>query len=142
VARGAAPPALDAVDELIGALLAGDRAAVDRQSAANAEVLAAAQQRRPSLVVTAADGGDPDAVALTVEVGFDVDALGRADIPVEQPWQTALHTAVSNGDVAMATRLLSLGADRDIRDARFDATPLGWAEYGEHTELIEVLRTG
>jgi ankyrin repeat protein len=142
VAHGAIPPSLDRVDEFIGALLAGDRSAVEQMVSTDADLLSGARQRRPSLAVTAADAGNPEAVALVVETGFDVDALGRADMPVEQPWQTALHTAVGNGDLATARLLLALGADPEVRDGRFDATPLGWAEYGDHQALIELLRRG
>jgi ankyrin repeat protein len=140
VAHGAAPPALDPVDALIGALLAGDRAEVEQMTGSDDDVLDRARLRRPALIVTAAEGGNASAVQLVVEMGFDIDALGRADIPVEQPWQTALHTAVSNGDLAMTRLLLALGADPEIRDGRFDATALGWAEYGDHSALIELLR--
>jgi ankyrin repeat protein len=141
VAHGAVPPSLDRVDEFIGALLAGDRSGVAQMVAADADLVAGARQRRPSLAVTAADAGNPAAVTLVVEMGFDIDALGRADTPVEQPWQTALHTAVGNGDLATAQLLLALGADPEVQDGRFDATPLGWAEYGDHQALIELLRT-
>ena len=80
-------------------------------------------------MVWAAATDRPAAVALLAELGFDVNAKGRGDVPVEEPWETALHQAVARGDRAMAELLLSLGADTDVHDARFDATPLGWARY-------------
>jgi hypothetical protein len=31
------------------------------------------------------------------------------------------------------------GASRDIRDARYDSTPEGWAREGGHAELAKLL---
>jgi ankyrin repeat protein len=67
-----------------------------------------------------------DAVDLLVGAGFDVNALGRSDLSLEQKWQTALHTAVERDNADLARRLLVLGADPDMRDRRFDGTPLDW----------------
>ena len=33
------------------------------------------------------------------------------------------------GNVELTRRLLDLGADPDLRDRRFDATPLDWARH-------------
>ena len=41
---------------------------------------------------------------------------------------TALHAAAWKGDLRMARLLVEAGADRSIRDARHDGTPLDWAE--------------
>ena len=135
VALGADPPQLEGADALVAAILAGDRPGVDD----HLDSVEDAKARRPGLIVWAAARRRPDAVALAAELGFDVDALARGDVPMDQPWQTALHTAVSDGDVEMARLLLSLGADPTIRDARFDSTPLGWAEYLDKPELVELL---
>jgi ankyrin repeat protein len=133
---GAAPARLDAVDEFVAAALCGDTAAV---SAAPDEVVSGARARRPALIVWAAAQGRIEAVELIAAAGFDVNALGRSDLPVEQPWQTALHTAVERGNAELARRLLALGADRDARDARFNGTPLDWAQYFGNSELVAML---
>ena len=89
--------------------------------------------------MTAAAAGRPDVVRLLVDLGFDVNALGRGDAPVDGRWETALHQAASEGDVALATLLLERGADPNIHDARFDATPLGWAHHFEQAALVALL---
>ena len=86
----------------------------------------------------AAAGGSPAAVEFLVELGFDVNARGRTDVPSDQPWQTALHKAAEDGNLELARTLL-LGADPNVRDQRFDSTPLGWARYFGLRELIELL---
>jgi ankyrin repeat protein len=91
------------------------------------------------LVTWAAACGRPGAVEFLVELGFDVNAKGRTDVPSDQPWQTALHKAAESGDIELARTLLRLGADPDIRDERFDSTPLGWARYFGQEQLAELL---
>jgi len=135
VARGAAPPRADGVDGLVAAILAGDREAVERLRPSVAD----ARRERPALVVWAAARRNLAAIELLVELGFDVNARGRTDIPMEQAWETALHEAAGRGDVEMARLLLRLGADPDVHDARFDATPLGWAEHFGQPEMVELL---
>jgi len=76
---------------------------------------------------------------LLVALGFDIDAKGRTDIQSNQPWQTALHAAAEAGDAELTRTLLRLGADPDIRDQRFDATPLGWAHHLGRPELVALL---
>jgi ankyrin repeat protein len=90
------------------------------------------------VVWAAASGGAP-AVELLVSLGFDVNAKGRSDIPSNQPWQTALHKAVEDADIDLARSLLCLGADPDINDQRFNATPLDWAHHLGRPQLIDLL---
>jgi ankyrin repeat protein len=47
--------------------------------------------------------------------------------------------AAEDGNLELARTLLRLGADPDIRDHRFDSTPLGWARYFGQQPLIELL---
>lgn len=133
---GAAEPTLDAVDMFVGAVLAGDRSMVDSTPA---EVVADAVRRRPGLVVWAASQGRVDAVELAAAAGFSVNAYGRLDAPVEGEWQTALHAAADRGDVALARRLLALGADVRLRDRHRRATPLDWAREEGRSELVDLL---
>ena len=58
---------------------------------------------------------------------------------MEQAWETALHEAAGSGDVELARLLLDLGADPNIEDARFHATPLGWAEHFGHAAMVDLL---
>ncbi|MEN3360852.1 MAG: hypothetical protein V7637_4834 [Mycobacteriales bacterium] len=130
---------LTPADGLIAAALAADRAAVDAILAAAPDAAEAARAQRPGLVVWAAATGRTGAVALLADLGFDINAMSRGDVPVEQPWQTALHEAAGDGNVELARLLLDLGADPDRRDARFDATPLGWAGHLGQPALVDLL---
>ncbi len=131
-ALGADQPHLPPIEAFVADALAGDAVAV---RAASPEVVAGARKARPGLIAWAAGQGRVAAVELLVAAGFDVNARGRGDVPVEQRWQTGLHTAVERGDASMVRALLSLGADPSRRDKRFDATPLDWAHHLERPEM-------
>jgi ankyrin repeat protein len=89
--------------------------------------------------VWAAARGRADAVALLAELGFDVNARGRGDVPVESTWETALHHAAGDGNVELVRLLISLGADVSARDERFNATPQDWALHFDQQETAELL---
>jgi ankyrin repeat protein len=133
---GARDPVLSPVDIFIEAALAGDAAAV---AATLPETVAAARRQRPAAIVWAAGLSRLPAVELLAAAGFDVNAMGRSDVPVETRWHTALHAAVEADDLPLAQRLLELGADRDIRDKRFHATPSEWAAHLGRESLRHLL---
>ena len=139
VEHGAPAPDLAPPDAFVAAALAADR---ERMGLLLADYPALADQlreERPALIAWAAACGSPAAVEFLAELGFDVNARGRTDVPSDQPWQTALHKAAEDGNLELARTLLRLGADPNIRDQRFDSTPLGWARYFGRPALIELL---
>ena len=133
------PDPLADEDAFVAAVLAVDRRSLDQLQREHSSLAAEVRVTRPGLVVWAAATGSRGAVELLVELGFDVNAMGRADVPSNQPWQTALHRAADDGDLELARTLLLLGADPDIKDARFGGTPLGWARYFDRQPIIELL---
>ena len=52
---------------------------------------------------------------------------------------TGLHYAALNGQRAMVEFLLQQGADRDVKDSKVGSIAAGWAEYGGHPELRDLL---
>ena len=135
VELGASAPDLDGPDALTAAALIADIEAVERLG----EFAGAARARRPSLIVWAAQKGNAAAVDALIDLGFDINALGRSDLPLDDPWQTALHVAAGDGDVALVRHLLARGADPSIRDARFNSTPLDWARHSGQNAAAAVL---
>jgi hypothetical protein len=124
-ARGARDPMI----VCLCAATAGDR---DRVAAFDAALVARARSEYPAQVSRAADRGLGDGVALLIEIGFDVNAFG---------WRaTALHEAAWRGDLPMIEVLLAHGADPNLRDSMYNATPAGWAQEARNTEAMERLR--
>jgi ankyrin repeat protein len=139
VAHGAPPLDLPPADAFVAAALAADRPRPGRLLADHPGLAGELRAARPALITWAAACGNPAAVEILAELGFDVNAKGRTDVPSDQPWQTALHKAAEDGNVELARTLLRLGADPDIRDHRFDSTPLGWARHFGQQAIIELL---
>jgi len=77
------------------------------------------------------------AVQWLISHGVDVNARRRL-------WDcnsTALHVTAEHGLTALAQMLLDAGADPGIRDDKYDATVLGWAEYCDQPRIAELLRS-
>jgi ankyrin repeat protein len=127
VAAGAARRELDPLERFVAACLTADRAEVD---AARTDELVARAQAEHGPLARAAALGRVDAVRLMLDVGFDVDARGRA---------TALHEAAYRGDLEVVQLLIERGADASIRDQEFDATAQGWAEHAGHDGVARYL---
>ncbi len=126
-------------DAVVAAVLSADPDQLARLLATDPDLLGRARSRRPGLVPWAASIGAAAAVRLAVANGWDVSARARVDAPLDQAWETALHDAAANGHVEMVRVLLELGADPTVRDARFDGTPLDWAEHFDKPETAALL---
>jgi ankyrin repeat protein len=80
--------------------------------------------------------GHIDAAKLLLEKGAEIN-----DVPGGFDYAgTGLHYAALNGHRAMVEFLLDHGADRDVKDTKVGSTAAGWAEYGGHPELLDLLR--
>ena len=129
-AAGAATDGVTPIDRFVGACLGGDRSAVDRMLAADAQLLPTVLGEHADLVARAIELHRSTVVALLVELGFDVNARNRI---------TALHEAALRGDRSAVDLLLSLGADPTIVDTEHDSTPAGWARHSGHADLADHL---
>jgi ankyrin repeat protein len=80
--------------------------------------------------------GHIDAAKLLLEKGAEINSVpGGFDYA-----GAVLHYAALNGHRAMVEFLLAHGADRKLEDTKVGSTAAGWAEYGGHPELLELLR--
>jgi hypothetical protein len=136
---GAGPAELDPDEAMVARLLAGDQAGAESLERDNPLALEEVKLTRPGLIVWAAVLGRTSAVDLIAGLGFDVNAKARTDGPGTTEWETALHHTARAGNLALARRLVELGADPDVRDHRFGSTPLGWAQHFGQPELIAFL---
>ncbi|MGH2859526.1 MAG: ankyrin repeat domain-containing protein, partial [Solirubrobacteraceae bacterium] len=91
------------------------------------------------LIVWAAAQRRLEAVRTLIELGWDVNAFGRGDVPSGTKWQTALHQAAGDGDLDLIRLLLGSGADPNLPDHRFSGTPVQWAAHFGHHAAIELL---
>ena len=79
--------------------------------------------------------GHIDAAQLLLNKGAQINAIpGGFDYA-----GTGLHYAALNGHRAMVEFLLDHGADRSVKDTKVGSTAAGWADYGGHPELRDLL---
>ena len=136
-----APDTAAGEDRLLAALLAGDGPEVDRLAGADPALLERVRRTHPSLILRAAVVDNSDAVRLLAGHGWSLDALGRQDLPIEQPWETALHHAAGEGNLELVGLLLELGADPAVRDRRFSSTALVWAQHFGWADVAALLES-
>jgi hypothetical protein len=120
----------DQVDELVATAMAGHRGTVERLLAADPGLRQRAIERCPDQLVRAAEQNSYEAVALLIELGFDVNARSRT---------APLHEAAMRGNLPVIKLLLDHGADPNIHDSGYDATPAGWAEHHGQREAQQLL---
>ena len=130
--HGAQKTSLTGLDDFAAACLAGDESRARSCLDYNPELIRRLGLRRVELLQLAAESDKRDAVRLMVKLGFDLNEVSRT---------TALHNAAMSGHLEMVKLLIELGANPLIRDGEFNAFPRGWAEYGEHKEVADYLKT-
>jgi ankyrin repeat protein len=79
---------------------------------------------------------DLSAVQWLLDKGADVNGQWSSAGAIVTP----LHLAASRGHAALVRSLLEAGADPTIRDSMHDSDPLGWAEYFQKPEIVQILR--
>jgi Ankyrin repeats (3 copies) len=117
--------ALDDVQAFVAAATAGERETVDKMRASDPTLVERAIAREPGQLIRAAGRDDLEGVRLLIELGFDVDARERT---------APLHEAAMRGNLAIIELLLDNGANPNLRDTGYDATPAGWAEHHGQNE--------
>ena len=130
LAAAGAQPRGDDIDRLISACTAGDRGETEALRAGDPTLVERATARRPAQLARAAEKDSLDAVELLIELGFDVNA---------GYWRAPLHEAAMRGNLAMIRLLLAAGADPNLHDRGYDATPRGWAEHHGLTDAEALL---
>jgi hypothetical protein len=98
--------------------------------------LSATRNERENAFVQAAMGGNAEALRRMLALGCDPTTVSGQN----QSHATALHHAVWSGSLDAVQVLTEAGADLTRRDTIYDATPLGWAEYGKQDEIAAYLR--
>jgi uncharacterized protein len=88
--------------------------------------------RSPVTMFAAARQDRADVVAFLLDLGMSVEIE-------DEHRQRPLHEASSYNALRVASLLIERGAEIDPREANWGATPLGFAIYGQKTQMIELL---
>jgi len=125
----ARPPTRDGYQAFIDACLALDR------DAAQAHLIRhPADLSDPRALFEAVRRDRVDVVELLLSLGMSVDTEDAS-----QGRKRALHEAAAAAAERCAELLIARGADVDIRERTYNATPLGWASYFHRQPMIELL---
>ena len=124
--RSTRPP-----NPLVDMLLGGQTSAAHDLIGRDPNLLVRARSERADLLIQAAAQERHEAVPLLVELGF------RLSLP---DGSSALHHAAATGRSDTARLLRDAGADLELRDPIYRATPGEWAAFFGQTAVAEELR--
>ena len=93
---------------------------------------------RHAALALAAQLGRTDVVRLLLDAGEDPN---RYNPDGYHSHATPLHQAIWGKHEDVVHLLVERGARLDIKDTVYQGTPLGWAIYGERTEIADYLRS-
>jgi ankyrin repeat protein len=131
--HGATKIALDPVETFALACIAGRRDEVRARLAEDPALLEKlGPYGRVELIHRAVEANQPDGVRLIVELGVDVNGM----MPNTGLTCSPLH---ATGRLEMVKLLLELGADPNLRDPSYHATPIAWANHGQQQHIVEYL---
>ena len=74
-----------------------------------------------------------DSTRLLLDAGADAKAANRYGV-------TPLAPACTNGNADIVKLLLTAGADPNIRDDKYHATALGWADFFGRSDFADLIR--
>ena len=114
-------------DDFTRACFRMDRDAVRAHIARHPEFL-----KSPKALFAAARRDRADVVEFLLDLGVPIDVS-------DERRQQALHEAASYNSVRVAELLIARGAQVDPREIHWGAIPIGFAIYGRHQEMIDLL---
>ena len=121
--HGATVTPLTGLDAFRAAVLAHDDDAAKTLLAADPGLI-----RHPGPLLAAAEFGNAEAVGLLLDLGASPNGLDHDGI-------APLHRAVQSGSRAAVEKLLAAGADIDLRERKWQGTPLTWSRVLGHPHL-------
>ena len=125
--HGATPVALSGAQAFRAACLRGDEARARALLAADPQLVA-----NPALLLAAAEFGNAPAIALLLSLGADVGGRDHEGI-------SPLHRAVQSGSLEAANLLIAAGAEIDLRERKWNGTPLSWAVVLGRPRMVDLL---
>jgi ankyrin repeat protein len=95
------------------------------------------------LLLRASVSASGEVVDTLIRRGASVDVRDSPQTAVDGTHgYTALHSAAFQGNLPAVRVLLQHGASRTVREERYFATPVGWADYAGHTDIRDLILDG
>jgi ankyrin repeat protein len=97
-------------------------------------------ERWGTLIVRAAERGSGAVINALIAHGASPNAEDSPDTSVDGTYgYTPLHAAAFHGNVSAARALIGHGANVRARETRYFGTPIGWATYAGHRDVVGLL---
>jgi ankyrin repeat protein len=97
-------------------------------------------ERWGTLIVRAAERGSGAVIDALIAHGASPNVEDSPDTSVDGTYgYTPLHAAAFHGNMSAARALVSQGANLSARETRYFGTPIGWATYARHQEVVDLL---
>jgi ankyrin repeat protein len=125
--HGAKAPPMTGVHAFQAACLAGDRAEAERLLAAAPSLI-----KQPQPLLSAAELGNEAGVEVLLSLGARLDAVDHDGI-------SPLHRAAQSGSLTIVRRMVEAGADVELRERRWNGTPMSWAVVLHKPEVADYL---
>jgi ankyrin repeat protein len=126
--RGHRPPRVSTID-VVAALALGDRETAAR-------LMRGSPEGAEGVLHIMAKRGDVAAVKWLLDQGADPNARWAHWDAVVTP----LHLAAAHGHANIVRMLLAAGTDPSIRDSKHDSDALGWADFFQQPEIVQILK--
>ena len=96
-----------------------------------------------TLIVRASEHAPAASIELLIRLGASVDVWDDPKTAIDTAiGYTPLHAAAWHGNRDAAAVLLKHGAKASVREAKYCATPAGWADYSGHAEVRDLILDG
>jgi ankyrin repeat protein len=137
IQHGAKKIDLDPLETFALACIAGRRDEVRDQLTADPTILnRLGHHGRMDMLHRAVEAKQFNGIRLIVGLGVDVNGM----VPGTGMDRAVLHNAAGWGEFDVVKLLIELGADPNLRDLTYHATPIGWARYnGNQPEVVDYL---
>lgn len=130
LAKGAKKAELSLVDALQGACMAGDGTEAQALLKEHPELAREIQGRQNEMLVGAVELDNEAALTLMIDLGFDLNDGTK---------RTPLQQAALQGKLDLVKLLIDRGADPALRNPTYFGSAIGFAQHGEHEQVVAYL---
>ena len=123
---------LSELEQFVSASMRGDVKTLQKTDVELRQLCSRAKSRHPEMLIDAVSKDRSRTIDILLSLGWDINdsTVGK----------TVLHEAAYLGRLDLVVRLVSLGADLQSKDQRFNSTPQEWAQVNNQVATTQYLK--